>query len=128
MAAAQDQLAQTREPQINVWNHDLAMDEVVRDGSPAVAQVLPADRPATAILAADTEAPTREREIEIRDETKRVVWSRTGLQQNADNPDYSVSFPAGFLKPGRYTIQLTAAREGCGCRGRAIRSASSESA
>jgi anti-sigma factor RsiW len=115
VAAAQSQLAQVqdlREPQINVWNHDLRMDEVVRDGSRPPEQVIPADHTATAILAADTDVATREREIEIRNDQGRVVWSKAGLRQNTDNPDYSISFPAGFLNPGHYTIQLYSREDG----------------
>lgn len=44
-------------------------------------------------------------EVEIRDASGRPVWSRQGLRQDSAGT-VSLSFPRGFLRPGRYQIDL----------------------
>jgi hypothetical protein len=42
--------------------------------------------------------------VEILDAGGRKLWNRDGLPQI--DAEYQIALPAGFLKPGRYTIQL----------------------
>jgi Putative zinc-finger len=44
------------------------------------------------------------RKVEILDAGGRTVWSKDALPQI--DAEYRITLPAGFLKPGRYTIQL----------------------
>jgi hypothetical protein len=93
------------EPQINSWVDDVnAGGDVVRGGSSAE-KIVPYGRLATPLFQADPEDRTPERMVEIRDGAGQLVWRKEGLRRT-EHDDYSLTFPAGFLKPGRYTIQL----------------------
>lgn len=96
------------EPQINAWSDLVGAGDVVRGGSSEEVAVIPANRPATPVLEATGENTPRE--IEIQDASGKTVWTASGLRRSPQD-DYKVSIPAGFLKPGRYTIQLYS-REG----------------
>jgi anti-sigma factor RsiW len=92
------------EPQINSWVGDLKTSgEVVRGET--TEQVIPYGQTAVPLLQADSKDRTHERTIEVRDAAGKRVWRKTGLLRT-ENDDYSVAFPPGFLKKGRYTIQL----------------------
>lgn len=96
------------EPQINAWSDLVGAGDVVRGSSEAEVAVIPANRPATPVLEATGENTPRE--IEIQDASGKAVWTATGLRRSPQD-DYKVTIPAGFLKPGQYTIQLYS-REG----------------
>jgi anti-sigma factor RsiW len=109
--AEQTQLAQRAtaprglaEPQINSWVDDLQPSGDVVRGETAE-QVIPYGRTAIPLLQADSKDRTPERTVEVRDAAGKLVWRKAGLLRT-ENDDYSVAFPAGFLKKGRYTIQL----------------------
>ncbi len=113
-----DQLAQMAsaprglvEPQMNSWVDDVgASGDVVRGGSSAE-KIVPHGRLATPLFQADPEDRTPERTVEIRDDKGRLIWRKEGLRRT-EHDDYSLTFPPGFLKPGRYTIQLYATDNG----------------
>jgi hypothetical protein len=115
---ASDQLAQMEsaprglvEPQMNSWVDDVsASGDVVRGGSSAE-KIIPQGRLATPLFQADSEDRNPERAVEIRNDKGRLVWRKEGLRRT-EHDDYSLTFPPGFLKPGRYTIQLYATADG----------------
>jgi hypothetical protein len=91
------------EPQLNA--QVVTGPEVVRDGSGTEAReaVLPGDQPAMLTLPAESKGAVRT--VEIVDGGGKVVWSGAGLRSDKDL-EYKIQFHSGFLKPGRYTIQL----------------------
>src|SRR5215210_339576 len=107
---SQTQLAEVKitlqglaEPQINSWVGDLKTSEVVRGGETAE-QVIPYGHTAVPLLQADSKDRTRERTVEVRDAAGKLVYSKAGLLRT-ENDDYSVAFPGGSLKRGRYTTK-----------------------
>jgi Putative zinc-finger len=112
---AQSQLAQIaagQEPQINTWTQDLNLEDRYRGGAgesstPEAGEVvIPAGVQATSILQAGEDSASGVRRIEILDAGGRMVWGKDGLQRNSATDDFTFTLPPGFLKPGRYTIQL----------------------
>ena len=100
------------EPQINSWVNPVEVGDVVRSGAgPAKEIVIPSRQVATPLLVADPGIQAAEREIEILDSQGKVFYQDEGLRRSKDG-DYSVTFPPGFLKPGRYTIQLYSREDG----------------
>lgn len=93
------------EPQINSWVGDVNPSGDVVRGETAE-QILPYGRTAVPLLQADSEDRTPERTVEVRDSAGKLVWRKAGLLRTEQEEDYSLSFPAGFLKKGSYTIQL----------------------
>jgi hypothetical protein len=80
-----------------------------------LATVVPRSDESTLLIlkSASTEAADGPREIEILDEANHVRWQSTGLRRrSAQDPDYRVTLPSGFLKSGGYTIQLYANENG----------------
>ena len=99
------------EPQLNSWVNPVEVGDVVRSGEGQAKEiVIPSRQVATPLLVADPGIQAAEREIEILDAQGKVLFRGEGLRRSKDG-DYSVTFPPGFLKPGRYTIQLYS-REG----------------
>lgn len=99
-------------PQINAWIGDLRpTQDVVRGGSAAAAQ-LPADRAASLILGVSHKETHRGHRVEIVDAAGKVVWSADGLVPDAETNDYGITLPAGTLKPGAYTIEVSAQEDG----------------
>jgi hypothetical protein len=113
MASLEQSAGALLEPQINAWSGAVNPAEVVRDaGGSAEAneQVLPANRLALPVLGA--ESVNALRDIEILDSQRKVRWSGSGLRSTAEGQEYKFAIPPGFLKPGRYTIQLYAKENG----------------
>jgi hypothetical protein len=78
-----------------------APQEVVR-GTEKVIQI---PRNQTVNLTLQTNADDKaSRRVEILDAGGRKVWGQDGLPQI--DAEYQIALPAGYLKPGRYTIQL----------------------
>lgn len=104
---AVQQVAELRTPQINPWVGDIGPTEVERGpGGEAGGEeqtVDAAGRPATPLLTANDTPGSRE--IRVLDAQGNEVFSDSGLLRTKYDT-YLVSFPPGFLKPGRYTIQL----------------------
>ncbi|HEX6865330.1 MAG TPA: zf-HC2 domain-containing protein [Thermoanaerobaculia bacterium] len=99
-------------PQINAWIGDLRpMQDVVRGGS-AAAEELPAGRTASLILGTSHKETHRGHRVEIVDSAGKVVWSADGLVPDGETNDYGITLPAGTLKPGAYTIRISAQEEG----------------
>lgn len=99
-------------PQINAWIVDLQpMTDVVRGGAGEVAE-LPAGRAASLILGARHKETHRGHRVEIVDAAGKVVWSADGLVSNSETNDYGITLPPGTLKPGAYTIRISAQEEG----------------
>jgi hypothetical protein len=99
-------------PQINAWIGDLRpTQDVVRGGS-ATAEELPAGRTASLILGTSHKETHRGHRVEIVDAAGKVVWSADGLVPDGDTKDYGITLPAGTLKPGAYTIRISAQEEG----------------
>lgn len=114
-----DRLADARPaasaPQINAWISDLRpTGDVVRGSSGNVYEV-PAGTAAGLILLASHSETHRDHRIEILDSTGgtgKVVWSAEGLRRNPKTDDFSLTLPSGSLKPGSYTIRLSAEEGG----------------
>jgi anti-sigma factor RsiW len=104
---AQQQLAQIqkeRGPRINSFTEDLGNPDAVR--AEASREQVPADRDAHLLLQkSKDEGLPESREIQILDQAGKVVWQDTGLIPDKHG-SYSLGWPAGFLAPGQYTVQL----------------------
>jgi hypothetical protein len=104
---AQQQLAQfqrERGPRINSFTEDLGNPDAVR--AEASREQIPADRDAHLLLQrSKDEGLPESREIQILDRAGKVVWQDTGLLPD-EHGSYSLGWPAGFLAPGQYTVQL----------------------
>ncbi|HWN42973.1 MAG TPA: zf-HC2 domain-containing protein [Thermoanaerobaculia bacterium] len=99
-------------PQINAWIGDLRpTQDVVRGGS-ATAEELPAGRTASLILGTSHKETHRGHRVEIVDSAGKVVWSADGLVPDGETNDYGITLPAGTLKPGAYTIRISAQEDG----------------
>lgn len=99
-------------PQINAWIGDLRpTQDVVRGGSGSATE-LPADRAASLILGTRHRETHRGHRVEIVDAAGKVVWSAEGLVRDRETNDYGITLPAGTLKPGAYTIKVSAQEEG----------------
>lgn len=99
-------------PQINAWIGDLRpIQDVVRGGS-SVAEELPANRAASLILGSSHKETHRSHRIEIVDVAGKTVWSADGLVPDGETNDFGITLPAGTLKPGIYTIRISAQEEG----------------
>lgn len=115
----QEQLAHIAEarpaapsPQINAWIGDLRpTQDVVRGGS-ATAEELPSGRTASLILGTSHKETHRDHRVEIVDAAGKVVWSADGLVPDGETNDYGLTLPAGTLKPGAYTIRVSAQEDG----------------
>jgi anti-sigma factor RsiW len=94
------------EPQVNAWS-GLVNPAYAERGAGAAPEekVVPAGRLSVLSLGTESEG-TAVREVEIRDAGGTVVWTSPGLRSDAKSQQFSFGLPAGFLKPGRYTIQL----------------------
>jgi hypothetical protein len=96
----------SRQPQVNAWSGLVNPADVERGASAAPEEkVVPADKLAFLSLGTDSEGVAL-RELEIRDGSGAVVWESPGLRSDAKKQQFSVSLPPGFLKLGRYTLQL----------------------
>ena len=95
------------EPQVNAWSGLVNPADVERgsNGAAAEEKVVPGNRDSVLALGSESEG-TAVRELEIRDSGGTVVTDKPGLRSDARSQEYSVLLPQGFLKPGRYTIQL----------------------
>ncbi len=106
LASIGQRAASLFKPTLNPWSDSVSSEEVVRDGSTSAepkVQVLPSRQLAFLVLNADSANALRD--IEILDSRGAVFWSGSGLR-STKNQEYTPAFPPGFLKPGRYTIQL----------------------
>lgn len=100
------------EPQINSWVNPVEVGDVVRSGAGQAKEiVIPSRQVATPLLVADPGIQASEREIEVLDAQGKILFLGEGLHRSKDG-DYSVTFPPGFFKPGRYTIQLYSRESG----------------
>jgi anti-sigma factor RsiW len=111
LASLEQTAAPLLRPTLNTWS-DSVSSEVVRDGSTGAepkVQVLPSHQLAVPVLNADSANAVRD--IEILDSRGAVFWRDSGLRSTKDE-EYKLSIPPGFLKPGRYTIQLYSTENG----------------
>lgn len=99
-------------PQINAWIGDLRPTQDVVRGGPSAAGELPANRAASLILGSSHKETHRGHRIEIVDAAGKVVWSADGLVPDGETNDFGITLPAGTLKPGAYTIRISAQEEG----------------
>lgn len=99
-------------PQINAWIGDLRPAQDVVRGGPAAAEELPANRAASLILGSSHKETHRSHRIEIVEAAGKVVWSADGLVPDGETNDFGIAIPAGTLKPGAYTIRISAQEEG----------------
>ena len=100
-------------PQINAWIGDVRpMGDVVRGGGSRSAEELPASRTASLILGTSHKETHRGHRVEIVNTAGEVVWSADGLVPDGETNDYGITLPAGTLKPGEYTIRVSAQEEG----------------
>jgi hypothetical protein len=98
-------------PQVNAWISDLRpTGDVVRGGAGEVRE-LPAGAAAGLMLQASHRETHRDHRIEIVDAAGTVVWSADGLRRNPETDDFSIILP-GTLKPGAYTIRISAQEGG----------------
>jgi anti-sigma factor RsiW len=86
-------------PEINPQS--VEAPEVVRGTNGPKEVALPARRPAMLVLPTESDGV---RNVEIVDGGGKVLWSAAGLR--SEGSQYMISFHAGFLKPGGYTIRL----------------------
>jgi anti-sigma factor RsiW len=96
-------------PQINALISDLYPSGDVVRGGPAEVPELPAGTAAGLMLHASHPETHTSHRIEIVDAAGKVVWSADGLRRSPQD-DFALILP-GTLKPGNYTIRLSA-REG----------------
>lgn len=89
------------EPEINTLT--AVGPDIVRDTAPSKEIPLPVDGPALLTLPADSRGAVRT--VELVDGGGQVLWTRAGLRGDKDL-EYKITFHAGFLKPGRYTLRL----------------------
>lgn len=112
VAEMQSRLAELAQPQINTPSPELHPDV---ERGPGDEISIPAGQVATPLFYADRAVSSAEREIEILDATGAPVWRKAGLRERTDSPDFryfTVTLIPGFLKPGRYTIQLSTLEDG----------------
>jgi anti-sigma factor RsiW len=109
-----EQLAQAEKrtalsgPQVNTWSDDVQASEDVVRGRSAVKEV-PAGTTATLLLRpnpSEVSGSSDGRDLEIDDAAGKTLWKGRGLRINPQGPDYSLTIPAGWLRPGDYTIRL----------------------
>ncbi|HKV07639.1 MAG TPA: zf-HC2 domain-containing protein [Thermoanaerobaculia bacterium] len=97
----QAQIQESRKPRVNLYFENGAIERSADE------ILLPADQ--DSILTLDPSGPKTRRRIVIRSSAGQVVYEASGLlPSNDDYGQYSIGFPSGFLKPGRYTIRLFA--------------------
>jgi hypothetical protein len=110
LAKTAQQVAELRrsalEPQLNA--QVVTVQEVVR-GTEGQEAVLLGGQPAMLPLPAKSTGAVRN--VEILNGGGKVVWTGAGLRSDKDL-EYKISFPAGFLKPGHYTIRLLDPKSG----------------
>ncbi|HEV8581480.1 MAG TPA: zf-HC2 domain-containing protein [Thermoanaerobaculia bacterium] len=109
IAELQEQTHRLAEPQLNTWSDLVSGGDVVRGGAAEEVVVIPANRAATPMLEASLGGGVRE--IEILTGANQVLWKASGLRPTQEG-DYRITVPPGFLKPGRYTIQLYSSETG----------------
>jgi anti-sigma factor RsiW len=110
-----DQLAERRAPQINGAYVDGRANEGAERSSEAPAPTrIEADRLAYLSLPAEHEEThgAGGHSVAILDSSGKVVWSAPGLLRDSGNDDYTLTLPEGFLKPGSYTLRITAQEGG----------------
>jgi anti-sigma factor RsiW len=99
-------MVQLTKPQINTLAPELHSD-VVRGGHDEIA--IPANQTATPLLYADPAVHSPERTIAILNESGAPIWQDTERLRASESPGpqfFTITLLPGFLKPGRYTIQL----------------------
>jgi hypothetical protein len=109
LAAIEQKAGSLLAPQVNPWSEAVTGSSDVVRGAEAGEQVLPGNRLAVPILGADGVHTVRD--VEILDGQGRILWKGTGLR-STDGQEYKLAIPPGFLKAGRYTIQLYATENG----------------
>lgn len=97
-------------PQINTWIGDVTPGDVVR-GVAGEAKEIPAGSYASLMLAASHRETHQDHRLEVVDEAGKVVWSAEGLRRSPEG-DFSFTLPPGALKPGAYTIRVSAQEDG----------------
>jgi hypothetical protein len=103
----ESQVARLMEPQVNTWNGTLEAGQY-RGGEDE--QILPHDRMAN--LSLEARSPETEREVTLLDATGKVIWKPAVPLRRDQGGYYSIDFSAGFLEPGRYTLQLWSVESG----------------
>lgn len=108
-----DRIASSRPagPQINTPIIGLRpMGDVVRGGA-GVAEEVPGGGYASLMLTPSHRETHQDHRIEVVDEAGKVVWSAEGLRRSPEE-DFSFTLPPGALKPGAYTIRVSAQEDG----------------
>lgn len=98
-------------PQINTRIVGLQpTGDVVRGGA-GEAEEVPAGGYASLMLTASHRETHQDHRIEVVDESGKVVWSADGLRRTPEG-DFAVTLPPGALKPGAYTMRVSAQEDG----------------
>lgn len=93
------------EPEVNTWMDSLYPPEKERGREAEI--VIPSKVDAMAALVPDPQISDLQRRIEIVDEAGRSVWKTEGVRRHPKTDDFTLKIPAGYLKPGHYTIRLS---------------------
>lgn len=98
-------------PQINTRIVGLQPTGDVVRGGPGEAEEVPGGGYASLMLTASHRETHQDHRIEVVDESGKVVWSADGLRRTPEG-DFSVTLPPGALKPGAYTMRISAQEDG----------------
>ncbi len=110
-STASSTASSTAGPQINTPIIGLQpMGDVVRGGS-GDAEEVPGGGYASLMLTPSHRETHQDHRIEVVDEAGKVVWSAEGLRRSPEG-DFSFTLPPGALRPGAYTIRVSAREDG----------------
>lgn len=98
-------------PQINTLIEDLQPAGDVVRGAAGQDKEIPAGSYASLMLAAGHRETHQDHRLEVVDEAGKVVWSADGLRRTPQG-DFALTLPPGALKPGGYTIRISAQEGG----------------
>jgi hypothetical protein len=108
LAELQARVKELAGPQLNPPMFDLYPRELTRRADQSGINEIAAPRDAkfvTLILISQSQTASRDASLEIVNAQGVVVWRADGLTRHPTG-DYTISLPAEFLPPGRYTLNL----------------------